>query len=148
MSQPVIGMIGIGQLGLPIAANLIGAGFKGVGFRRNVRAAFIAQGGHAMSSPAEVTHPRRLPTSAVARRSCESHERKTDDRKALSRAIATAKFKSLRGDFRFGPNNYPVQSYHAFQMVNGAAGKPELKLIAENVLKSHVDAYVAQCPQK
>jgi 3-hydroxyisobutyrate dehydrogenase-like beta-hydroxyacid dehydrogenase len=56
VSQPVVGMIGIGQLGLPIAANLIGAGFKVVGFRRNDRAAFIAQGGHAMSSPAEVAH--------------------------------------------------------------------------------------------
>ncbi|KRB99485.1 ABC transporter substrate-binding protein [Hydrogenophaga sp. Root209] len=73
---------------------------------------------------------------------------KTDDRKALSKAIASAKFKSLRGDFRFGPNNYPVQSYHVFQMVAGAAGKPEFKLVAENVLKSHADSYVAQCPLK
>ena len=73
---------------------------------------------------------------------------KTDDRKALSKAIASAKFKSLRGDFRFGPNHYPVQNYHVFQMVTGAAGKPEFKLVAENVLKSHADAYVAQCPLK
>jgi branched-chain amino acid transport system substrate-binding protein len=73
---------------------------------------------------------------------------KVDDRKALTDAIAKAQFKSLRGDFRFGPNRYPVQNYHVFQMVNGAAGKPEFKLIAENVLKSHADAYVGQCPNK
>lgn len=54
MSELVVGMIGIGQLGLPIAANLIGAGFKVVGFRRNDRAAFVAQGGIALSSPVEV----------------------------------------------------------------------------------------------
>jgi 3-hydroxyisobutyrate dehydrogenase-like beta-hydroxyacid dehydrogenase len=54
VSELVVGMIGIGQLGLPIAANLIGAGFKVVGFRRNDRAAFVAQGGHAMESPADV----------------------------------------------------------------------------------------------
>ncbi len=54
MSQPVVGMIGIGQLGLPIAANLIGAGFKVVGFRRSDRAEFIAQGGLAKESPSEV----------------------------------------------------------------------------------------------
>ena len=54
MSELVVGMIGIGQLGLPIAANLISAGFKVVGFRRNDRAAFVAQGGHAMESPSDV----------------------------------------------------------------------------------------------
>lgn len=54
MSELVVGMIGIGQLGLPIAANLIGAGFRVVGFRRNDRAAFVAQGGVALESPVEV----------------------------------------------------------------------------------------------
>lgn len=56
MSNPtrVIGMIGIGQLGLPIAVNLIQAGFKVVGYRRSDREQFIASGGHALESPAAV----------------------------------------------------------------------------------------------
>jgi 3-hydroxyisobutyrate dehydrogenase len=48
-------MIGIGQLGLPIAANLIQAGYKVLGFRRTGLEAFVACGGHALDSPAAVT---------------------------------------------------------------------------------------------
>jgi len=51
----VIGMIGIGQLGLPIAVNLMRAGFRVVGFRRTDREAFSRAGGEALQSPAEVT---------------------------------------------------------------------------------------------
>ena len=52
--ERVIGMIGIGQLGLPIASNLIEAGFKVVGYRRTDREAFVARGGLALESPADV----------------------------------------------------------------------------------------------
>jgi len=70
------------------------------------------------------------------------------DRKALTKAIASATFKSLRGPFRFGNNNYPVQNYHVFQVAKSAAGKPEFKLLAESVLKAHSDAYASACPLK
>lgn len=49
-----VGMIGIGQLGLPIATNLMKAGYRTVGFRRNDRAEFTRRGGEALESPAEV----------------------------------------------------------------------------------------------
>ncbi|UUX95351.1 NAD(P)-dependent oxidoreductase [Aquabacterium sp. J223] len=52
--SPVVGMIGIGQLGLPIAVNLIRAGHPVVGFRRSDREAFAAAGGRVAHSPAEV----------------------------------------------------------------------------------------------
>ncbi len=70
------------------------------------------------------------------------------DRKALTKAIATAKFKSVRGSFKFGKNNYPIQDYHVFQVAKSGAAKPEFKLLASNVLKGHSDAYVDQCPMK
>ncbi|MBT2304061.1 ABC transporter substrate-binding protein [Variovorax paradoxus] len=70
---------------------------------------------------------------------------KVGDRKALTKAIAGASFKSLRGPFRFGANNFPVQSYHIYQVAS-TAGKPELKLLQTDVLKSHADAYISQCP--
>lgn len=50
-----VGMIGIGQLGLPIAANLARAGFRVVGYRRTPSQEFIQQGGIALASPGEVT---------------------------------------------------------------------------------------------
>jgi len=49
-----VGIVGLGQLGLPIAANLISAGFRVVGFPRSSAAAFAAVGGIALGSPAEV----------------------------------------------------------------------------------------------
>lgn len=52
--QLTVGMIGIGQLGLPIATNLVAAGFNVVGFRRTDREEFIRRGGKALGSPAEV----------------------------------------------------------------------------------------------
>ncbi|KQW55953.1 ABC transporter substrate-binding protein [Variovorax sp. Root411] len=68
--------------------------------------------------------------------------------KALTKAIATTPFKSVRGAFRFGANNFPVQNYHVFEIAKGAAGKPEFRLLAENVLQSHADAYASQCVAK
>src|SRR5690606_37014153 len=49
-----VGMVGIGQLGLPVAGNLLAAGFRVVGFRRTNQQAFIELGGEALNSPAEV----------------------------------------------------------------------------------------------
>lgn len=69
------------------------------------------------------------------------------DRKALTKAIAGASFKSVRGPFRFGPNNFPVQNYHVYQVAN-AGGKPEFKLQEADVLKSHADAYASQCASR
>ena len=68
------------------------------------------------------------------------------DRKALAKAISTASFKSLRGTFRFGGNNFPVQNYHVFQIAKDpAAGKPEFRLAQADILKAHADAYAPQC---
>jgi 3-hydroxyisobutyrate dehydrogenase len=51
----VVGIIGIGQLGLPIAINLIQAGYKVVGYRRSGMEEFVARGGQALDSPEAVT---------------------------------------------------------------------------------------------
>jgi branched-chain amino acid transport system substrate-binding protein len=67
------------------------------------------------------------------------------DRKALSKAIKNAKFNSVRGDFRFGNNNYPVQSYHIFQIAKDAAGAIAFEMVAPNVLKDYVDPHAAKC---
>ncbi|MFK3800204.1 MULTISPECIES: NAD(P)-dependent oxidoreductase [unclassified Pseudomonas] len=56
MSSITIGMVGIGQLGLPIATNLLAAGFRVVGYRRRDRDAFVELGGIALESPAQVAN--------------------------------------------------------------------------------------------
>lgn len=52
---PTAGLIGIGQLGLPVARNLIQAGYDLVGYRRSALQAFTDAGGRALGSAGEVT---------------------------------------------------------------------------------------------
>lgn len=56
MAKPegTIGIIGIGQLGLVVATNLLQAGFKVVGYRRHDREEFVRRGGIALDSPAAI----------------------------------------------------------------------------------------------
>jgi len=46
----VVGIVGIGQLGLPVATNLMAAGFDVVGYRRTAPEEFIHRGGRALES--------------------------------------------------------------------------------------------------
>ena len=52
---PGVGIIGIGQLGLPVALNLLQAGYPVFGHRRSPASAFAQAGGRQLGSAAEVT---------------------------------------------------------------------------------------------
>ncbi len=66
------------------------------------------------------------------------------DKAAFGAALMAADFKSVRGDFKFGPNHFPVQDMHVFEVAKDAKGRVSLKTIA-TPLKNHSDAYVSQC---
>lgn len=53
-STQTVGIIGIGRLGMPIAINLLKAGFGVVGFRRTNTVEFTQHGGRALYSPQQV----------------------------------------------------------------------------------------------
>ena len=57
MSQalPTLGLIGLGQLGLPVARNLLQAGYTVSGYRRSAAPEFEAAGGQRLASPGAVT---------------------------------------------------------------------------------------------
>jgi branched-chain amino acid transport system substrate-binding protein len=67
------------------------------------------------------------------------------DAKKLPSAVKAAgsEFKSVRGPFRFGKNNMPVQDYYAFETLRNGS-KQVTKLIG-TPLKAHADSYAAQC---
>jgi branched-chain amino acid transport system substrate-binding protein len=69
------------------------------------------------------------------------------DKKAFAAALKSADFKSVRGDFKFGNNNFPVQDMHVFEVAKDAKGRVNLKTIA-TPLKEHKDAYHTQCQMK
>ena len=67
-----------------------------------------------------------------------------DDKQALRSALRAADFKSVRGDFKFGPNQFPVQNYYLQLVGKGGDGRLAHKTIG-TLLTSRGDAYVQDC---
>ena len=70
-----------------------------------------------------------------------------EDKEALRAAIKAADFASVRGAFRFGPNQFPVQNYYLQLVGKGADGRPVHKTIG-TVLQNRADAYAQDCRMK
>ncbi len=66
------------------------------------------------------------------------------DKAALRQALEAARFESVRGNFRFGPNHFPVQDYVLRQVVQDAQGRTTNRSLGV-IFKDHADAYVGQC---
>ena len=69
------------------------------------------------------------------------------DKAAFGAALKAADFKSVRGAFKFGPNNFPIIDMYMFEAAKDAKGRVSLKTIAAP-LKNHSDVYAAQCSLK
>ena len=69
---------------------------------------------------------------------------KVEDREALLQALRKPSFKSVRGDFKYGVNNFPVQNYYLREVGKDAQGRLTNKLIG-TTLEQHQDAYVDAC---
>ncbi len=70
---------------------------------------------------------------------------KTDDKNAVRAALKKADFKSLRGDFKFGPNGFPIQDFYLVKVAKRADGKFETQVV-EKVFDDYADAYAKECP--
>ncbi|MGE0799850.1 MAG: ABC transporter substrate-binding protein [Lautropia sp.] len=66
---------------------------------------------------------------------------------AFRAALKAADFQSVRGDFKFGHNQFPVQDMHVFEAYKDPQGRMNLKTIA-TPLKASTDAYAAECKMK
>jgi len=62
---------------------------------------------------------------------------------AFRAAIKAAKFDSVRGNFKFGSNNHPIQDIYVREVVKGET-KVTNKTVGK-VFTDHADAYAAQC---
>ncbi|AWM89104.1 ABC transporter substrate-binding protein [Microvirga sp. 17 mud 1-3] len=69
---------------------------------------------------------------------------KTDDKDALRAAIKKADFKSLRGDFKFGSNGFPIQDFYLVKVAKRPDGKFQTE-IEEKVFDDYTDAYAKEC---
>jgi branched-chain amino acid transport system substrate-binding protein len=69
------------------------------------------------------------------------------DQDAVRQAIMMADFKSVRGNFRFNRNHFPIQNFYIRQVIKNDAGTLTNQLIG-TAFEDHADAYQAQCPMK
>jgi branched-chain amino acid transport system substrate-binding protein len=72
---------------------------------------------------------------------------KIEDKEALRAALRAADFRSVRGEFKFGPNQFPVQNYYLQLVGKGADGRLAHKTIG-TVLQNRADAYAQDCKMK
>ncbi len=67
-----------------------------------------------------------------------------EDRDAVRAALKEADFQSLRGDFSFNNNHYPVQDFYLLEVVKRDDGKYHTSII-EKVYDDYADSYAEQC---
>ena len=73
---------------------------------------------------------------------------KLDDKDALRAAIKAAKFDSVRGDFKFNTNQYPIQNYYLREIQKDAQGRLVNRIVGQPIFTAHGDAYVQDCPMR
>jgi branched-chain amino acid transport system substrate-binding protein len=69
---------------------------------------------------------------------------KVDNTEAFRAAMLKADFASVRGAFRFGPNQHPIQDWYSLKVDKDSSGKLALKTVGK-VLTDHGDAYAKDC---
>jgi branched-chain amino acid transport system substrate-binding protein len=66
------------------------------------------------------------------------------DADALREALRKASFQSLRGDFKFGKNHFPVQDFYLVKAAKRADGKFQTEIEAK-IFDDYADAYAGEC---
>ena len=67
-----------------------------------------------------------------------------EDKEALGKALKAANFQSVRGDFKFNNNHYPIQDYYMRVIGKDAQGRITNRTLGP-VFTHHGDAYAAAC---
>ena len=69
---------------------------------------------------------------------------KVSDKDALRAAIRKADFSSLRGEFKFNKNHYPVQDFYLLKVAKRADGNFQTE-IEKKVFEDQGDSYASEC---
>lgn len=72
---------------------------------------------------------------------------KIEDKAAFRAALKAAEFQSIRGNFRFNNNQYPIQDLYMREVVKTADGKVTNRTVG-TVLTAHADHFAGECPMK
>ncbi len=69
---------------------------------------------------------------------------KVEDKAAFQKALETVKFDSVRGDFKFNTNHFPIQDYYLTQIVKDDKGRP-VAALRQKIMSGLKDAYAGDC---
>jgi len=69
------------------------------------------------------------------------------DKDALRAALKGADFRSLRGNFKFNSNHYPIQDFYLVKVAQRPDGKFETEIV-KKVFTGYGDAFAKDCPMK
>ena len=69
------------------------------------------------------------------------------DKAAVLKALKAANFQSIRGPFKYGNNNFPIQDYYLRVIGKDAEGNITNKTLS-TPLKGYQDAYHQLCKMK
>ena len=72
---------------------------------------------------------------------------KVSDKDALRAALKAADFYSVRGEFKFNTNQFPIQNYYLVKAAKRDDGKYETEIV-KNVMPMQGDEYAKECPMK
>ncbi|WP_397473439.1 ABC transporter substrate-binding protein [Pusillimonas sp.] len=67
-----------------------------------------------------------------------------EDKDAFRQALRAANFKSVRGDFKFNTNQYPIQDYYLREVVKDDQGRITNKVVS-TILEDYHDPFAAEC---
>ena len=70
---------------------------------------------------------------------------KLTDKAAVRKALMAAKFNSVRGEFKFNKNQFPIQNNYLRMVSKDAKGRVTNRMLGGAVLKNHSDAYANNC---
>ena len=68
------------------------------------------------------------------------------DKKKVQAALEKADFKSVRGNFKYGPNHFPIQNFY-LQVAEKDGGDYVLKTVA-TIVENDQDRYYKECSMK
>ncbi|HEY7803635.1 MAG TPA: ABC transporter substrate-binding protein, partial [Orrella sp.] len=68
-----------------------------------------------------------------------------EDKDALKKALRQVQFESVRGEFEFNKNGFPIHDMYVFEVAPDAQGRVSHKTL-QKTLPAQPDSYVSQCP--
>jgi branched-chain amino acid transport system substrate-binding protein len=69
------------------------------------------------------------------------------DKAKLRAALRKADFKSVRGNFTFNNNHYPIQDFYLVKVAKRPDGKFQTEIV-KKVFENYGDPYASECPMK